>query len=375
MVALIGFTSLAVDLGRVQLVRGELQAAADAAARHAAYGFRAGGVVSAQNYAIDAADDNNADGAPVVLDRSEDIEFGTWNSSSKQFTKLPDSQRDRANALRVIARRIRARNNAVPLPWASLVNMPTCDVTVRSIVRLAPATSGAAFVGLISLQIGNNAVFASYDASDGPPGGTNLSEGGNIASNGPTQVGNNSQIQGDVISGPSGTFTLGNGGSLSGDESDLTAELLYPPTESSPVPVSGVLNVGHGETVTLPAGTYCYSQINIDQDGTLTFASDATVYVTRTVTMGNKATIAGAGNDPGKLKLRLVGLGGTVQAANNCTVIALVYAPQASFDVGTNVHLRGHMVAQQASFGNNAELYYDIGSGLALQGGNIVLLD
>src|SRR5688572_19678299 len=42
LVALVAFVSLAVDLGRVQLVRGELQLAADAAARHAAAGLSAG---------------------------------------------------------------------------------------------------------------------------------------------------------------------------------------------------------------------------------------------------------------------------------------------------------------------------------------------
>ena len=39
---LMGFCSLAVDWGRVQLFRGELQLAADAAARHAAFGLATG---------------------------------------------------------------------------------------------------------------------------------------------------------------------------------------------------------------------------------------------------------------------------------------------------------------------------------------------
>src|SRR5262245_6123647 len=80
MVALCGFCSLAVDLGRVQLVKTELRRSADAAARAAA------GVLpdytTGTSLAIQYAQANKADNQPVDLDSAADIEFGTWNSTS-----------------------------------------------------------------------------------------------------------------------------------------------------------------------------------------------------------------------------------------------------------------------------------------------------
>src|SRR4051794_16292399 len=61
MVAMAGITTLAVDLGRVQLAKSELQAAVDSAARQAAANLHLG-YTTAQSKAITAAGYNMADG-------------------------------------------------------------------------------------------------------------------------------------------------------------------------------------------------------------------------------------------------------------------------------------------------------------------------
>src|SRR3954462_2635270 len=68
MVALLAFTSLAVDLGRVQVAKTELRRAADAAARYAVTGIR-DNTVNAK--AVAAAADNTVDGAPLVLQNGD----------------------------------------------------------------------------------------------------------------------------------------------------------------------------------------------------------------------------------------------------------------------------------------------------------------
>src|SRR5688500_14738857 len=77
-VALLGIVSLAVDLGRVQLAKAELHAAADAAARYAGPGISDGTTLTR---AQAAAADNKANGAAVVL-TSEDVSVGRWNSAT-----------------------------------------------------------------------------------------------------------------------------------------------------------------------------------------------------------------------------------------------------------------------------------------------------
>src|SRR5262245_49517822 len=109
-VALAGFVSMAVDIGRVRLARTQLQLATDAAARAGADLLP----VSTQatiDSALAAADlnpvldDNGNHGqradTGVVLEPDGDLEFGVWDWSTREFTLLDDDDRRRANALHV----------------------------------------------------------------------------------------------------------------------------------------------------------------------------------------------------------------------------------------------------------------------------------
>src|SRR5690349_17625025 len=104
MTLLCGVASLAVDYGRVQLAKTELRRAADAAARAGASSVPAD-ITTATSLAVKYAALNVADGSPVELDPSNDIDFGLWTSSTKTFTKLTGNSLTGANAIRVTARR------------------------------------------------------------------------------------------------------------------------------------------------------------------------------------------------------------------------------------------------------------------------------
>ena len=70
---LMGFCSLAVDWGRVQVVKTELRRAADAAARYAAPAL-SDGITAVRARAKDSADDNTADGFIRALHQRPDPE-------------------------------------------------------------------------------------------------------------------------------------------------------------------------------------------------------------------------------------------------------------------------------------------------------------
>lgn len=123
---LIGFASLAVDLARMQLAKNELQAAVDAAARHAASGMPLG-INEAQDRAIAAAADNKVAGAEVVLNPGSDIEFGLWDAATG-FTSLSGDDRKSATAVRVTARRDASRGNAVPTVLARIIGINGMNV-------------------------------------------------------------------------------------------------------------------------------------------------------------------------------------------------------------------------------------------------------
>ena len=71
---------------------------------------------------------HDADGKAVVLDRSNDIEFGTWDDQSRTFSVLSGSAASSANAVRITGRRTAARGSAVSLVFAAVVGQRTCDV-------------------------------------------------------------------------------------------------------------------------------------------------------------------------------------------------------------------------------------------------------
>src|SRR5829696_8512658 len=104
--ALCAICSLAADLARVQMIKGELRAAADAAARAGAAGLPS--ITAAQDQAVAAAGQNRADGSAVSVDAA-DVELGTWDAEKRTFTPLTGAARAGADAVRVTAGRTAAR--------------------------------------------------------------------------------------------------------------------------------------------------------------------------------------------------------------------------------------------------------------------------
>jgi hypothetical protein len=138
MVALCAIGSFAVDYGRVQIVKTQLRAAADAAARAAAHDMPTS-LALASASAVDYARRNLADGQPVVLDPALDIEYGKWNLNDRKFKTTTNLKE--INAVHVIARRVKSRNTAVPLTLASVIGAGSCDVKAETIVMVVPGVN------------------------------------------------------------------------------------------------------------------------------------------------------------------------------------------------------------------------------------------
>jgi Flp pilus assembly protein TadG len=134
MIAFVGFTSLAVDLGRVQLAKTQLQTAADAAARAGATALNGQSSVAAA--AANAAAANSCDMTPVNLDQSQDVQLGYWTQATKTFVAC---DRSVANAVRVTARRSASRGTGVPLMFLQVLGVPTCDISAQATVMLTPS--------------------------------------------------------------------------------------------------------------------------------------------------------------------------------------------------------------------------------------------
>ena len=126
---------LVVDIGHVIFAKMQLQYAANRAARAGAAGL-AQGWQTAQDDAIAAAGKNSVDGSFVCLLPSN-VDFGSFDRSSRSFTVLNGADRSHANAIRVmLAQR-------VPLTFGPLTGKPFCEVYASRIASL-PTSSGSA---------------------------------------------------------------------------------------------------------------------------------------------------------------------------------------------------------------------------------------
>lgn len=373
LVALCGLTSLAVDVGRVLLVKAELRQAADAAVRHAAHGLAQYDIATARAYAVDCADDNTADGTPVAVHAQQDVDFGTWDAARRRFTQLHGVNLASANAVRVTARRTAARNSAVRLYFAPLVGFPTADVTVTAVARINVRLP--ALVGLDSISMsgssGNGNNGNSYRSKDGPlTPGTTYYNRGTIASNGNISLSGNTSINGDARPGVGRSVSLSGGSTVTGTVVPLSKPLDYPMetagqaanvNNNSSVPSSYLssgrdFNLG-GNTLTLGGGTYYWDDVNIGSSGTLVFTGPATVYVTGSVKIDGECR--SSGDLPRNLRFVLVTAGTTFESYSSGVTYADVYAPGSTFKMAGSATLCGSVIARTVEMSGTARLVFD----------------
>jgi hypothetical protein len=286
LVALTGIASLAVDWGRVQLVKTQLQRAADAASRAAAAQL-GNGVSAVQNAAVTWAGYNTADGSSVVLDSATDVEFGTWDSTNKTFTVLTGAAQSGANAVRVTARRTAATGNAVPLMFGAILGRIGCDAKA-SVIAMASG-GGPSLVGLTTFD-SNGYTIDSWNSSVSSYSSFPMNSKAICVSNGSIDC-HNAQLKGDCHPGVG--KIINNTSGVSGSTSQLTSALSYPvPTAGSAATVNNNANlIGMGynistrdwapgnTTLTVPAGTYYINNLNLNNT-TITFTGAVVIYVT-----------------------------------------------------------------------------------------------
>lgn len=234
MVAMFAIISLAVDLGRVQVAKTELQRAADAGARYAALGINDGTAITK---GIAAAGDNSADGSAVTL-QSSDVTVGTWANgtfTSGGFTP---------NAVRVTARRSTSRGDAVPLMFAAVLGRTTCDVTARS---YATATA--------SISVNQNIPATGNPFLSGMPNGSSASNNNPVGIPdyaGTSSTPRNSPTQSTMGISPGQAITFD---SISGNAANGPGVI-----DSGPDGNTG--NTGHNATATNPATSSTYTNEN-----------------------------------------------------------------------------------------------------------------
>src|SRR4051812_40562124 len=118
-VILIAFLAFAVDYGYVSLARSELRTAIDAANLAGTSGLTVS-PAEARKRAKDIAAQNKVAGDALILQDS-DIELGNWDTATNTFVVLSAANESKANAMRITAKRTKARGNPINLVFAKLL--------------------------------------------------------------------------------------------------------------------------------------------------------------------------------------------------------------------------------------------------------------
>jgi Flp pilus assembly protein TadG len=356
--ALVGLGSLAVDWGRVEMAKTELDRGVAAAARYAAKGVSDGTALAKAN---SLGNDNTVDNQPLVF-ASADVEVGTWDSTANTFTPGGASP----NAVRVTGRRTAATGNPVSLMVGQVVGLNTCDVVVRAVAKLN--VTGYGVVGLNGIIMSGNSTISYWSA-----GGPSTPNFGNIASNGSIALNNNSTINGNVDYGPSGGVS---GGTVTGNKTQLATALSFPNGSAGtyattnddaniPAPYygAGSLNVGGTNSCVLPGGNYYFNNLTTAAQATLSFTGPTTIYCYGNLKLGG-ATLT-AGNVPGNLKIVMVPAPdgrapGAVTVSNNSALYANIYAPQSSVTLSGNGDIYGSVLGNSVSLTGTSAIHYDL---------------
>ena len=358
LVVLIGFCSLAVDWGRVQVVKTELRRTADAAARYAAPAM-GDGIAAVRARAKDVADDNTADGTPVILTDS-DIEVGRWDADARAF--VPNGTP--ADAVRITARR--SGDTAVPLMFARVFGRQSANVSASAVMRAAQSAGG--FTGLNGISFHNNTFIGSYDsASVTKPGKAHSTGKGALASNGAISAHNHVELDGDVTIGPSGSVS---GVTIDGKTSKKTTAITAPATPpagtgSNPLGLPSTYTVS--VPTTLPGGTYRFTSLTVNAN--LSFSGPASVYVDGNIAVDNSTAITAFESRPSNLKIYQTGTGRTFIANNDFEITATVVAPGSDFTAKNKLFFYGSALFRSIDAKNNTEIFIDERIAPATSGG------
>jgi Flp pilus assembly protein TadG len=352
LVALLAITSLAVEVGRVQLAKSELQAAADAATRAACAQLSYGPSV-ARKVAAAAAAANKYDGAAVGLDNSKEIDFGNWDHTTKAFTLLNGSAESEANAVRVTIVR------STPLVFGQVVGMRSATVRAQSIASLTSNTGAYAIVGINSIKMSQDSFTDGYRSSAGAYLLATRTYTGSVASNGTISLADSADVYGDARWGPGKSISLLNGSKVWGLKAPLPKALSFPSvTLPAGVTDLGDINMTSGSS-SLGGGTYVIGTLNMSGTAQHTWTGPVVLYFRNNYSITDGAVINTYQNKPANRKMYFLPTCKTGYWGGSHSCVADMYAPDTDFTVTGSADLYGRIVARSIAVSGTGGMHYD----------------
>ena len=342
---LFALASFAVDYGRVQLAKTQLQAATDDAAKYAVLGVKSGKntVLTRANA---AAAENTVDGVKPTFALA-DVEVGSWNSATRVFT----NEGKPYNAVKLTGTQV------IPLMLGSVVQKPSVTIRVSAVARTA---SLGGVIGLNGITFHNNAFVGSYDSSvTTAPTEATANSNATVYSNAVIEGKNNGTIKGDLMVGPDGSVSASNW-SVTGSTTELQSGINLPAMPAwSPTGNPGSVPQNYTHTGgALNGGTYWFTSLTIN--GPLSFNGPATIHVNGNIAIGgNNSDITAYDGRPPNLTIYQLGTGRTFVAENSLVIKAVLIAPGSDFEAKNKADFYGLAIFNTITMKNTVRIFFD----------------
>lgn len=361
-VMLIAVSALAVDWGRIQLARGQLRTATDAAVLAGIDGRMDS---AATDRAIAVASKNMVMGKPAQVS-SGDITFGKWDARTRTFS----TGKFRPNAMRIHA------TATVDLMFGAMLGRSQVQISATSTATARPGAGG--LIGLDSADLNGAAAIDSYDSTVAGYA-SSKAQNASVMSNGPIVLGGSTVVSGDAQPGVG--MNPASGGQVTGTRQPIDFVLEYPPVASSEysgwndnIQISTWLNasndfVFNSGVANIPAGEYAVRNLDLGGSATLNLLGPVTFYVTGRLTSHGRFTTADS--TPENLKIRVASTG-SVYITGNTSFYGNIYAPQSSVEMTGSADYYGNFVGRTMKVGGSANVHDDEGGRSPMRGTSLV---
>lgn len=369
MVTILIFGALAVDVGHLCAVAGEMQHTADGAALAGASALREENPVDVRDRALQIISAmQETQGFSSLADQV--IEVGIWSSVTGEFLPAAEAGATRPFAVRVVSHR-----SETPYFFAPIIGLYEADV-FREAVALGSGPCNGIW-GLEGVKAGSIRT-DSYDATTGLYDPATAGENGDLCSGQGLTINGSVELHGDAMSGfgyevtvngSSGTITgltsanyLGvtapevNFGSVQTVNDNATIGL----TDGGYSPWKGDgwhLDIQGNQNLTLTGGTYYFDSVKLGGGSTITIAGPSKVYVSGSIDATGGAFV-NEGQNPADFEI--ISAGSSVKISGGTGFFGSILAPYADVVLsGNDVGFFGGVVGKTVDLKGDISFHVD----------------
>ena len=372
-VVLLMIATLAVDLGFVRAVCGDMQNTADSGALAGASALYDAGQASLADpqeakdralYVIDLM--QKSQGFSALGDQV--IQVGTWDPDTLTFTPMEESGATRPFAVRVVSVR-----NETPFFFAAVMGKYSTDVDREAVAQGSGRCKG--IWGLRGIRVNGSVVSDSFDSTVAPYEADTAGDEGDLCSGRWLRISGAATINGDAMAGMGHVVEInGSAAEITGFTSSNTADIAGPTVDFGSSPYinnngsigatdggrspwrNGGLYVSANDNLVIPPGAYYFNSITMRSGATITTSGDTTIYI------GGVVDAAGGGiinNSARPHNLSIFSNGTSFEIGGTYDFHGSVVAPNANVVVHGDAQWYGALIGGTVWMRGNTEFHVD----------------